>query len=238
MRVWLRKPAFWVFAILFGSNAYFWHSRDWNTASRLMLTYALVDRGTVQITGLEQQTEDKARFQGQYYSDKPPGFSLLATVPYSIVRWVFRFPPHPLYRRPFPYWAPDYWVTLWTSGLFTAATGALLVYWSRCLGCTAGRAALVGLTYGLATPAFVYATLAYGHQATALALFGSFFLLWKRRSGRRSFTVFMAGFLAGCAGVIDLMPAPCRRSWAFIFWGSACAGSDGPTPWRFLVWER
>ena len=41
-----------------------------------MLTYALVDRGTVAITGLEQQTNDKAKFEGQYYSDKLPGFSV------------------------------------------------------------------------------------------------------------------------------------------------------------------
>src|SRR5262249_48889745 len=76
--VWRRvyAPALGVFVILLGSYAFFWHARDWNTSSRLMLTYALVDRSTVAITGLEQQTEDKARFQGQYYSDKFPGYSL------------------------------------------------------------------------------------------------------------------------------------------------------------------
>ena len=83
MRNLLRKPACWVFLILLGSNAFFWHTRDWNTASRLMLTYSLVDRGTVIITGLEEQTGDKAKFQGQYYSDKLPGFALLAAVPYA-----------------------------------------------------------------------------------------------------------------------------------------------------------
>ena len=92
----LGRPAAWVFLILLASNAFFWHSRDWNTASRLMLTYALVDRGTVIITGLEQQTGDRARFQGQYYSDKLPGFSLLAAVPYAIARLVFGLPTHPL----------------------------------------------------------------------------------------------------------------------------------------------
>ena len=50
--------------ILLGSYAYFWHSRDWNTASRLMLTYAVVDRGTVVLDGLDTQTGDIARFHG------------------------------------------------------------------------------------------------------------------------------------------------------------------------------
>ena len=63
-----------VFVILLASYAFFWHSRDWNSASRLMLTYAIVDRGTVTITGLDGQTGDKALFQGQYYSDKLPGY--------------------------------------------------------------------------------------------------------------------------------------------------------------------
>ena len=40
-----------VFVILLASYAFFWHSRSWNVSSRLMLTYAMVDRGTVAVTG-------------------------------------------------------------------------------------------------------------------------------------------------------------------------------------------
>ena len=74
--------------LLIGSYAFFWHSRDWNSASRLMLTYALVDRGTVCLDGLDRQTGDIAYFQGHYYCDKLPGFSFLATVPYALARLV------------------------------------------------------------------------------------------------------------------------------------------------------
>jgi hypothetical protein len=212
----VRKPAFWVFIILLGSDAFFWHTRDWNTASRLMLTYSLVDRGTVIITGLEEQTRDKAKFQGEYYSDKLPGYPLLAAVPYLLSKLVFGMPSHPLREAVArPYWAADYWVSLFTSGLCTAATGALLVYWSRCLGCRAGRAASLGLAYGLGTPAYVYATLAYGHQATAFALFTSFFLLWKKSARRRPAFFFWAGFLAAYAAVIELHVGPVSAILAF-----------------------
>ncbi len=187
VRAFFRHPALWVFALLGASYAFFWHSRDWNSASRLMLTYAMVDRHTLSISGLESHTRDKAWFQGQFYSDKLPGFSLLATVPYAAAKWVLRLPSHPLNvsARRYRYWAADYWVTLGTSGVLTCATAALLVVWATELGCSRGRAALVGIVYGLATPAYVYATLAYGHQATAFALFGSFFLLRKRGASAR-----------------------------------------------------
>ena len=57
---------------------------------------------------------------------------------------------------------------------------------ARDLGCSPRRAALVGLAYGLATPAYVYATLAYGHQLSAFALLASFSLLWNRGRGREA----------------------------------------------------
>ena len=125
-------PALGVFAILLGSYAYFWHSRDWNTGSRLMLTYALVDRGTVKLTGLDQQTGDKAFFLGEYYSDKLPGYPLLAALPYAYAKWALDMPGHPLDSDALAYWPADYWITLGTSGILTAWTAALLlVSWRK-----------------------------------------------------------------------------------------------------------
>ena len=99
MRIaWLRVECVGLL-ILLGSYAFFWHSRDWNTASRLILTYAMVDRGTVCLDGLDRQTGDIASFQGHYYCDKLPGFSLLAaTVPYASGPAGPGLPPHPLER--------------------------------------------------------------------------------------------------------------------------------------------
>ena len=201
-------PALWVFVILLGSYAFFWHTRDWNTASRLMLTYAMVDRGTVAITGLDQQTNDKAKFDGRFYSDKLPGYSLLAALPYAYARWAFDIPDHPLDSSALVYWPSDYWITLGTSGVLTAWTAALLVILARDLGCSPWRAALIGLSYGLSTPAYVYATLAYGHQASAFALLSSFLLLWRKDPRREGLRIFLAGLLAAYASVIELQMAP------------------------------
>jgi hypothetical protein len=65
----------------------------------------------------------------------------------------------------------------------------------------------VGLAYGLATPAFVYGTLAYGHQASAFALLTAFRLLWDRAK-HPALAMTAAGFLAGYASLIELQVGP------------------------------
>jgi hypothetical protein len=206
-----RLIAIWVFLTLAGTYAYFWHARDWNVASRLMLTYALVDRGTVCINGLEDHTRDRARIGDRYYTDKLPGLSLLAVPPTFLAKLVLHIPDHPLGRsgRGFTHWPTDYWATLGTSGLFSALTGALLVLLAFDLGCGPRRAALVGLSYGLATPAYAYATLAYGHQATAFALLAAFALLWKApQFSHPGLAVAIGGTSTAAAPVIELQVAP------------------------------
>lgn len=221
-RSWFRA-GFGVFIILMGSYAYFWHSRDWNTASRLMLTYAVVDQGRLSIDGLEDQTGDRAHYQGRYYSDKLPGYPFLAVVPDLVCRVVFGMPPHPLGGPALAHWPTDYWVTLATSGLSTALSALVLMGLARSLGCSERRAVLVALAYGLATPAYVYATLAYGHQASAFALLASFALIARPSVKRASLRVFSAGFLAAYAAVIELQVGPVSAILGFYLIGQCLA---------------
>ncbi|MDE2507996.1 MAG: hypothetical protein KGM43_12350 [Planctomycetota bacterium] len=202
-----RRVEIGVFVILLASYAYFWLSRDWNSASRLVLTYALVDRGTASIDGMERQTGDIAFYRGRYYSDKGPGFSLLALPAYALLR-ASGTPPHPLGGPALAYWSADYGTTLGTSGVLTALCAAILVAIARELGCGPRRAALVGLAYGLATPAYVYACLAYGHQAAACALLGAFALLRRVGTHRDGARVCASGALAAYAAVVELQVGP------------------------------
>ena len=108
----------------------------------------------------------------------------------------------------FSHWPGDYWVTLGTSGLLTALTGVVLVSLARDLGCGPRRAALVGLAYGLGTPAFAYATMSYGHQATAFAMLAALALLWRPDTKRKAIRAGVSGFLAAYAAVIELSVGP------------------------------
>jgi hypothetical protein len=193
---------------VFLSLAYFWPSRDWNVSSRLMLTYAIVDLGTVSIDGLEDHTRDRARVDGHFYSDKSPGMSLAGVPAYAAIRALGITPAHPLHVRGegFTHWWADYWVTLLTSGLATALGAALLTLWSLRLGVRPAGAAILGLAYGLATPAYVYGTLFYGHQLAAVMLLGSLAIVESRadRPNRATLLLLAAGFLAGYATLTEL----------------------------------
>ena len=208
-----------------------------------MLTYAAGrSRHGRRSPGWSEQTDDKAQFQGQYYSDKLPGFPLLATLPYAIAKRVLASPGPSAQRPGSAYWAADYWITLGTSGVLTAGTAVLLVLAGHELGCRQRRAALIGLAYGLATPAYVYATLAYGHQATAFALFASFFLLWKKGRPAPVAAIVPRGFSRGLCGrdrasgrpgvgdpgLLSAGPVPSRRP-APGRPGAVCGGALIPT---------
>src|SRR5688572_15493735 len=65
------------------SYAYFVAAPAWNQNSRLALTRALVERHTTIIDDYHETTGDKSFRDGHFYSDKAPGTSLLATIPYS-----------------------------------------------------------------------------------------------------------------------------------------------------------
>ena len=192
-----------------GSYAFFWHSRDWNTASRLILTYAMAGPRH----GLPGRTRPADRrhrpVPGPLLLRQAAG--LLAPGDDSLRAWPggrCGFPAHPLDVTAMAYWPADYWVTLGTSGLFTALTAVLLMRLARDLGCSPRGAALVGLAYGLATPAYVYATLAYGHQLSAFALLASFSCSGTEARAGEAARLVAAGFLAAYAAVIELQVGP------------------------------
>lgn len=220
----LTKPrcdvALLLFFTVWTTCAYCWQSRDWNNASRLMLTYALVDRGTLYIDGLEGhagdvpgRVADLAFHGGHFYTDKAPGQSFLGVPVYAIWKGLTRYEGHPLHQEARPYWPQDYWVTLWTSGLATALAALLLYVACVRLGTGQGTGALLALAYGLGTHALVYGTLFYAHQTAALCLLGSFLLVLGGgdRTGAVSATKLrwlLAGLLAGLAVVLELTLLP------------------------------
>ena len=63
--------------------AFFLERPAWNQNSRLALTRAVVERGSIDIDDSHQTTGDKSLRDGHYYSDKAPGASWMAIPAYA-----------------------------------------------------------------------------------------------------------------------------------------------------------
>jgi hypothetical protein len=85
----VRRLAWLLGVMLFLGSAYFYQDPEWNGNSRLNLTRAIVEQGTLRIDDYHAApgwiTGDKAFYEGHYYSDKAIGASLLAVPLYYVL---------------------------------------------------------------------------------------------------------------------------------------------------------
>lgn len=185
--------------------------RDWGTTSRLLLTYALVQDGTSEVTGFvssggrlleHPQTRDLAvNDQGRFFSDKAPGQSWLGVPAYWLALGTGLASPFPHAAHAIVQWPGDYWVTWWSVGLIGAATSSLLFLTLVRMEIRALPAMAASLALGLATLYLPYATLFYGHASAGFFTLLSVNLLTGPRRGPAR--AFLAGVAAGYATMID-----------------------------------
>ncbi len=204
-----RRVAILTFLSVWLASGWYLQARDWNVASRLMLVYALGDRGTIAIDGLDKQTGDLAFKDGHYYSDKAPGYSLLATPSYLIGKRLFGFADHPLGQDGFAHWPADAWVTWCTSGLAAACVSLTIFRSLAWLGVPQSWAAFTAVASVWASPMAVYSTLAYGHLVSSafLTLAGGL-VIRLDSSGVSKRRAFVIGLAAGLGVLVELAQAP------------------------------
>jgi hypothetical protein len=201
-------PGAWSVALaLLCTFAFFVGPPAWNQNSRLALTRALVEHGDVAIDDWHATTGDKSWRDGHFYSDKAPGVSLLAVLPYAGFH-VFRratgtelpsvrvipldpaiaaagLTPEPDAREPGDRLAYNSatLMALWLCRMFTISLPTLLagalfyLVMLRELGGRWREATWASLIWLLATPTLGYACGFYGHQLVGSLLFASFALI-------------------------------------------------------------
>ena len=171
----------------------------WNEYSRYDLVRALVEDGTTRIDRFQENTGDKAFFDGHFYSDKAPGTALLGVPIYALLSLTFDAAgagiPDPL--------TAIQALAFVESGVFTVLLVLLLLRFLRpAVG--EGWALIISLGYGLGSIAFPFATMFFGHAASAFFLFASFYLLWRWRADHRPWRPLLAGLLAGFAVITEI----------------------------------
>jgi hypothetical protein len=195
------------FTLLF-SYGYYYQAGGWNQNSRFALVRAILERHTLQIDAYQLHTGDRAIWRGHYYSDKAPGASLLALGPVQAARVVSRRAGVDPESFPGIAWT-SYVAALVTSGLFTMIA-ALGVFWlSLRWGASLEGALFAATAYGLASPAWAYATLFIGHGQAAGCLMIAFVAAdaLDERSARRRALAVLVGAGGGWAVVTEYQAA-------------------------------
>ncbi|MBM3464728.1 MAG: hypothetical protein FJX76_21735, partial [Armatimonadetes bacterium] len=145
-----------LFLGLFFTYAWFYQGGGWNQNSRLDLVLALIHQGTVRIDTFVSNTGDAAQINGHFYSDKAPGAALTAVPAAWFAALAF---PDPV--------TISYVSTLASAALPTALAAVLIWLLAVRLGADEHGALFGALAFGLATPAWIYATLFFGHALAA-----------------------------------------------------------------------
>ncbi|MFB3895517.1 MAG: hypothetical protein ACE14V_04355 [bacterium] len=198
-----------LFLLLLIAYSYVWHKPSWNDLGRYDLIMAIVDQGTVSIDAYEQNTGDKAIFNGHFYSDKGPAPALLGVPIYWILNQ---------FQALFGLTQIEHMVSLliWFTkyiiirilviSLPSAILGVILYRLLNLVMEDKKYALILTIAYSLGTMAFPYSTLFYGHQLAAAFIFFSFYLLYqlKRKPAAieiisRSKSAFFSGLFLGLA---------------------------------------
>jgi len=175
------------------------YATDWQDVSRLGLTQSILDRGSVPIDRFEAATGDKASFGGHWYSDKAPGISFLALVPFEGFR-LFGVVVPPKGANGVWYVTRGLWIMrLLTGGVFFVL-GAFLI--GRVAeGLRPGTGALSAATFAVSTLALPLAATDFGHLPAGVLCLAAFLLLWRRRLD------LLAGLLVGLAVLVEYQAA-------------------------------
>lgn len=217
------------------SYAFFVGAPAWNQNSRFALTRALVEDHTTAIDSSHHTTGDKSYREGHFYCDKAPGVSMFATVPYAgytaIRALLGGMPPtfavqsldpkvkelgtvlDPEDRLPGDRmgYSPSYRFALYLCTFFVVVLptailgGGATFLLGRALSGSERAATVATLTYGLATPVWVYSTSLYGHALCGALLLAAFALLELAPTRARAAST-TAGVLLGAA-VLTEYPA-------------------------------
>ncbi|HXM68374.1 MAG TPA: hypothetical protein VN911_16710 [Candidatus Acidoferrum sp.] len=205
------KRAFLVGAVAFVSFAYFYGGGGWNQNSRFDLLRAIFEQHTLRIDSYHENTEDKAHFDGHYYSDKAPGLVFLALPFAAMARAALRAsginPESPRGEI-----VASSAATLGAVALPTALACVCLFFVALRLGSSPAGAAFAALCMGLGTPLWAYSVVLWAHALVGACLlfgFAAALKLGGRARPRMEFLLALAvGLAAGWAVVTEYPAAP------------------------------
>jgi hypothetical protein len=190
-------PLLWSALLVFFSVCYFENQYPLaNVNSQFNMTRAIVERGTLAIDAYEQNTCDKAFYNGHFYCDKSPVNALLGVPVYALYYWL-AVPAGGQVNEA----QGRYVTTCAITGTSAAVLALLLTLALLRRGVAPVRAAAMGALWIVATPLFGYSILFYAYLPACVLLLGGYLLAepeWQT-SAPRVGRLLGAGLLVGLA---------------------------------------
>jgi hypothetical protein len=179
-----------------------WHS--WNADSHLALTYAIVDRHTLDIDPNAADLGDRAMVGEHYYTDKLPAQSFLAVPAYALMRTVI--PPVTVDRRGDVERAFVRYVLTLLMVSLPAAVGVGLL-WRELVRTGAARSAasLAALAYGLGSLLWPFSTWYFSHSVAATCVLATW--IWARRGQSRALIPATLAVMCEAPALVPVAPA-------------------------------
>jgi hypothetical protein len=179
---------------------FFFGGTGWNQDATFAMTRALVEQRTVSIDHIHTESEDVAFVGNHIYSNKAPGLSFMASIPYSVLYVIER-------HRGIDVGAPliegrNQYLCSVVICAGSAALIALLIFHIGIENAASERSALAAaLLTSLATQILPYSTMLYPHVPNAAALLLAF--EWSRRGKNAA-----AGAAAGVSALLNYLCLP------------------------------
>lgn len=206
-----------MFVFFFVTFGYFFQGGGWNQNTRICLTRAIIHEQTFRIDRYRESVKEKpysyftflnagdwALYNGHYYSNKSPGLSFMAVVPFGIAEYAAKkfFPNNEEKQVLFS----TYCAHLCTTVL-AAVVLCLLMYYLCCAFFNFSRNASMLLTFffSVGTLVFGYSTTFYSHVPAACFAFLAFVLAMRIKHGRARQEAWAAVLSGGAASMAALI---------------------------------
>jgi hypothetical protein len=174
-----------------------------NTVTHAAVAFSIMKHGEPNINEFAHFTRDKAFYNGNYVADKAPGLALSAVPIVSLLSMfghLAGLSTSPILDGKLTtfFRVSVVFSCVFTSGLFSAATAAVLYGLARFWHASRSASLYGALGFGLATPAFGWATVFFSHNVAGACLFIAFALIIFTTDERTpDRTRFISGCLAG-----------------------------------------
>ncbi len=190
------------------------------------LTYAFINQGgTLNIDAYQDNTVDKAFYQGHYYIAALPGPSLLSIPSYLAFKAIYAVVPKQLFNAmdgirslkaddsnsifmknvdPNEFYFSYLWIKFWTLCLLSALATVYLIKLLRVLDFSLPLSVLGGLIYAFGTGIFYFSTVYFAHALLAAFIVFTLYQCAKAlKEGGTQHRYILIGFFAGMSALME-----------------------------------